>query len=81
MQSVAPLNQEPEVPDLMATVFCFSFRWLRRVVVSYWQKYVHNRLEGLSLPRKSAVRLTDHPDMTLAVYPGCKNNKQQHDII
>ena len=24
-----------------------------------------NRLGGLSLPRKSVVRLTDHPDMTL----------------
>ena len=23
------------------------------------------------------VRLTDHPDMTIAVYRGCKNNKQQ----
>ena len=29
-----------------------------------------NRLGGLSLPRKSVVRLTDHPDMTLDVYRG-----------
>ena len=29
-----------------------------------------NRLGGLSLPRKSAVRLTDRPDMTLDVYLG-----------
>ena len=29
-----------------------------------------NRLGGLSLPRKSAVRLTDGPDMTLDVYRG-----------
>ena len=29
-------------------------------------------LRGLSLPRKSVVRLTDHPDMTLAVYHGAK---------
>ena len=29
-----------------------------------------NRLGGLSLPRKSVVRLTDHPDMTLDVYCG-----------
>ena len=40
----------------------------RRAVVSYWRKYVHevlvNRLGGLSLPRKSVVRLTDRPDMT-----------------
>ena len=39
-----------------------------------------NRLGGLSLPRKSVVRLTDRPDMTLDVYRGRKttihnNNK------
>ena len=49
--------------------------------VSYWQKYVHevlvNRLGGLSLPRKSVVRLTDRPDMTLDVYRGRKTTKQQ----
>ena len=31
-----------------------------------------NRLGGLSLPRKSVVRLTDGPDMTLDVYCGRK---------
>ena len=31
-----------------------------------------NRLGGLSLPRKSVVKLTDRPDMTLDVYRGCK---------
>ena len=31
-----------------------------------------NRLGGLSLPRKSVVRLTDRPDMTVDV-------KQQHN--
>ena len=31
-----------------------------------------NRLGGLSLPRKSVVRLTDRPDLTLDVYRGCK---------
>ena len=40
------------------------------------RKYVHevlvNRLGGPSLPRKSVVRLTDRPDMTIAVYHGCK---------
>ena len=45
----------------------------RRAVVSYWRKYLHevlvNRLGGLSLPRKSVVRLTDRPDMTSG--PGC----------
>ena len=36
-----------------------------------------NRLGGLSLPRKSVVRLTDHPDMTLDVYCGRKTTIQQ----
>ena len=31
-----------------------------------------NRLGGLSLPRKSVVRLTDRPDMTIDVYHGRK---------
>ena len=37
-----------------------------------------NRFGGLSLPRKSVVRLTDRPAMTLGVYRGrkqqCNNN-------
>ena len=53
----------------------------RRAAVSYWRKYVHevlvNRLGGLSLPRKSVVRLTDRPDMTLDVYRGRKTTIQQ----
>ena len=36
-----------------------------------------NRLGGLSLPRKSVVRLTDRPDMTLDVYRGRKETMQQ----
>ena len=56
----------------------------RRVVVSYWRKYVHeklvNRLGGLSLPRKSVVRLTDRPDMTLDFYRGRKTTMQQQQI-
>ena len=55
--------------------------FLRRAVVSYWRKYVHevlaNHLGGLSLPRKSVVRLTDRPDMTLDVYCGRKTTMQQ----
>ena len=35
-----------------------------------------NRLGGLSLPRKSVVRLTDRPDMTLDVYRGRKITMQ-----
>ena len=37
-----------------------------------------NRLGGLSLPRKSVVRLTDHPDMTLDVYRGHKQQKNNN---
>ena len=36
-----------------------------------------NRLGGLSLPRKSVVRLTDRPDITLDVYRGRKTTQQQ----
>ena len=36
-----------------------------------------NRLGGLSLPRKSVVRLTDRPDMTLDVYRERKTTIQQ----
>ena len=53
----------------------------RGAVVSYWRKYVHeilvNRLGGLSLPRKSVVRLTNRPDITLDFYRGRKTTKQQ----
>ena len=61
-----------------------SKRFLR-AVVSYWRKYVHkvlvNRLGGLSLPRKSVVRLTDRPDMTLDVYGGRKTTMQRHQTF
>ena len=43
-----------------------------------------NRLGGLSLPRKSVVRLTDRPDMTLDVYRGRKTTmqqQQQHHLL
>ena len=39
-----------------------------------------NRLGGLSLPRKSVVRLTDRPDMTLDVYSGRKTTIQQQSL-
>ena len=40
-----------------------------------------NRLGGLSLPRKSVVRLTDRPDMTIDVYRGSKTTKQQLPVF
>ena len=58
----------------------YTGRLSRRAVVSYWGKYMHkvlvNHLGGLSLPRKSVVRLTDRPDMTLDVYRGRKTTMQ-----
>ena len=39
-----------------------------------------NRLGGLSLPRKSVVRLTDRPDMTLDVYRGRTTTIQYNTI-
>ena len=36
-----------------------------------------NRLGGLSLPRKSVVKLNDRPDTTLDVYRGRKTTTQQ----
>ena len=38
-------------------------------------------LGGLSLPRKSVVRLTDRPDMTLDVYRGRKETIQQQQQV
>ena len=40
-----------------------------------------NHLGGLSLTRKSVIRLTDHPDMTLDVSSGHKTTKQLFIII
>ena len=81
-QSVGHLTRKSgvlgSIPGL-ATYFRFSFRFYKKG--SYWRKYVHevlvNRLGGLSLPRKSVVRLTDRPDMTLDVYRGRKTIMQQ----
>ena len=68
-------------PGFWQHTFVSPFAFSRRAVVSYWRKYVHevlvNRLGGLSLPRKSVVRLTDRPDMTLDVYRGRKTTMQQ----
>ena len=40
-----------------------------------------NRLGCLNLPRKSVVRLTDRPDMTLDVYRGGKTTMQQCTLL
>ena len=53
--------------DIFSLVYLFSF-----LSPSLWES-----LGGLSLPRKSVVRLTDRSDMTLDVYRGRKTTKQQ----
>ena len=37
-------------------------------------------LGGLSLPKKSVVRLTDHPNMTIAVYRGRKKHNNNFPL-
>ena len=76
-QSVVHLTRKSRVRvqyPVWQHTFISPSTFSRRAVVSYWRKYVHevlvNRLGGLSLPRKSVVRLTDRPDMTLDVYRG-----------
>ena len=73
VQLVAHLTQEPEVLGLIPG-FVSPSAESRRAVVSYWRKYVPealvNRLAGLSLPRKSLVILTYHPNMAIDVYRG-----------
>ena len=79
-KSQMPWTRCPVRPHILS----FTFPDSRRAVVSYWCKYVHevlvNRLGGLSLPRKSVVRLTDHPNMTSAIYHGCKTTTQQQQL-
>ena len=83
-QSVGHLTRKSgvlgSIPGL-ATYFRFSFRFFKKGSCQLLAK-VHevlvNRLGGLSLPRKSVVRLTDRPDITLDVYRGRKTTIQQH---
>ena len=44
--------------------------WQQVIVIDLFNVHevLVNRLGGLSLPRKSVVRLTDRPDMTLDVF-------------
>ena len=48
-----------------------------------WKDYVHealvNCLGGLSLPRKSVVRLNDCPDMNIDDYRGHKNHHHNNN--
>ena len=87
-QSVGHLTRKSGVLDSipgLATYFRFSIRFFKKGSCQLLAKYVHevlvNHLEGLSLPRKSVVRLTDRPDMTLDVYCGHKTTIQQQQQI
>ena len=51
------------------------------VTGEYEHEVLVNRLGGLSLPRKSVVRLTGRPDMTLDVYCGRKTTTQKQQQI
>ena len=83
-QSVGHLTRKSgvlsSIPGL-ATYFRFSFRFFKKgscqLLAKVCARCVFNRLGGLSLPRKSVVRLTDRPDMTLDVYRGRKTTMQQ----
>ena len=71
----------------LATYFRFSFHFFKKSSCQLLAKvlYVHrvlvNCLRGLSLPRKSVIRLTDRPDMTLDVYHGRKTTIQQYNNL
>ena len=85
-QSVRHLTRKSgvlaSIPGL-ATYFHFSFRFFKKgscqLLAKVCARSTVNRLGGLSLPRKSVVRLTDRPDMTLDVYRGRKTTIQLHD--
>ena len=68
------------IPGL-ATYFRFSFRFFKKcscqLLAKVCAQVLVKRLGGLSLCRKSVVRLTDRPDMTLDVYRGRKTTIQQ----
>ena len=78
-QSVGHLTRKSgvlgSIPGL-ATYFRFSFHFFKKGSCQLLAK-VCARSTGLSLPRKSVVRLTDRPDMTLDVYGGRKTTMQQ----
>ena len=77
VSSVARLTQEQEVPGLIPGpphTFVSPSADSRRAVVIYVHELLIKRLGGLSLSRKRVVRLTDRPDLTLAV----QTHHQQH---
>ena len=82
-QSVGHLTRksDPGFDTRSGHILSFLLPLIRGAVVSYWRKYEHevlvNHFGGLSLARKSVVRLADRPDMTLDVYRGRKTTTKQ----
>ena len=64
---------------LLAPIILFAISWSFKEVSACYNlmRFFYTCLGGLSLPRKSVVRLTDYPDMTLDVYRGRKITTQQ----
>ena len=86
VQSVARLTQKTEVPGSIPVrphTFVSPSTDSRRAVYEYVHLHVAlvNRSGGLSLPRNSVFMLTDRPDMTIAVYRGCKTTKQPYSLV
>ena len=89
VQSVGHLTRKSgvlgSIPGL-ATYFRFSFRFFKKDSCQLLAKLcarsiLVNRLGGLKLPRKSVVRLTGRPDMTLDVYhERTKTIQQQYNL-
>ena len=81
-QSVVCLTQEPEVPGSIPgpghILFLFLLIQEEQLEVIGESMCTEYTLGGLRLPRNSVLRLTDHPDMTIAVvYCGHKAITQQ----
>ena len=72
------------IPGL-ATYFRFSFSFFKKgscqLLAKVWHEVLVNRLGGLNLTRKSVVRLTDRPDMTLDVYRGRKTTNNNNNNV
>ena len=84
VQSEARLTKRARGPRLdtrSSFLLSFPLPLNQEGQITYWRKYVHlllvNCLGSLSMPRNSVLRLTDRPDMTLAVYRGRKATTHQ----
>ena len=69
--------------EIISTVILIPSTDLRKVAVSYKQKYVLEVLVNLVklAQEKSVVRRTDHPHMTIAVDLGHKESNQAKKVL